>query len=155
MASNFLDNLKNAVENGEFNSETAKKINEIHNVAEKKLKDANGDISKIENDLKEKAKSLSGETKILNKEEIEKAQIEYNARMKVLADEEKRNAIIASLIDENDHIIDHVIDLYSLIHKTERYYDEKNEKNKELFEKMKEFKEKYKSIVNYNDLITQ
>ena len=154
MASNFLDNLKNAVENGEFNSETAKKINEVHNAAEKKLKEANGDISKIEKNLNKKIENVSGATKNISKEDIEKAQLEYNAKMKALADEEKRNAIIASLIDENDHIINNIIDLYSLIHKTEKYYDEKDGKNKKLFEKINEFKEKYESIVNYDDLIT-
>ena len=39
--SDFLDNLKKAADTGEFNSDAAKKILEVHDLAESKLKGKN------------------------------------------------------------------------------------------------------------------
>ena len=147
----FLDNLKNAVEKGEFNSETAKKFNEVLNKAEEKSKLS---LDELENNIKNRTDSGSTEQKkTLSKEEIEKVNKEYKKKMQEIAEEEKRNAIIATLKHESDKIEDYIVELYSLIKNTELSYNKNDEKNKYLFEEIENIKKKYKSIIDYNELI--
>lgn len=91
--SNFLDNLKKAVENGEFNSEAAKKINEINELADKKS------IEQLPHDLEDTLKNRvdEGGVKKVEEEEISELNTEYVKKMEYFKKEDERNKDILNI----------------------------------------------------------
>jgi hypothetical protein len=88
MATPFLDNLKKAVETGEFNSEAAKKIIEIDKLADEK-KNAFGLVT----DRIEK----SGYAKSVTEEEAAPINSEYEKQMELVKKQDEENKRIADL----------------------------------------------------------
>jgi len=109
MASSFLDNLKNAVETGEFNSEAAKKINEIDKLADEK-KGSTPTLDKIYDDID------SGKIKLAkaSEEDVEILNSEYEDKMKRIERTDEANVCLADLINREERIISEIQEMIEL-----------------------------------------
>jgi len=160
--SNFLENLKKAVDTGEFNSEAAKKIIEINKLAEEKISTmtkpneniVDSDIQKsINNRLKEAG------VKTANEEEIITINSEYEKnmqKMKEIDNENKRVADLTNMIDkqlltldEIENMVELTIqDMFTYINeltvKFKKEFEEKNPMFNNLLEKINQINLKYK-----------
>jgi|ERR1035437_6861417 hypothetical protein len=150
----FLDDLKNAVETGEFNSEAAKKIIEIDKLADTKTNPSSG-----VQDILEKG----GVKSSVSKEEALKVNSEQEIKMKEIKKEDTFNAQLATLIDIEDMVQLSVVDMMTFITELEnkfekdlaetktKYTDEFKEKNSAIItlsQKILEIKTKYNTIIN-------
>jgi hypothetical protein len=98
MTSSFLENLKKAVENSEFNSEAAKKINDIDNLANEKFSPDSSFDDKL-NLIEERLKQ-AGVKATLDEDERIKANEEYKKKMQEIKKEEELNLAIAEKENE-------------------------------------------------------
>jgi len=148
--SDFLEKLKNAVENEEFNSEAAKKILEINKLAESKI--GNGTEADIEK-LKES---------LMKREASSEESSKYEEKMKALKDEERKNKEIAdhenmvhqqliTLMDIEAMVKASIGDMFEFADGLESRFDEefeaKDPRFVDLILKIKEIKSKYKPII--------
>jgi len=157
--SNFLENLKNAADNGEFNSEAAKKIKEISELADTKV---NSIKTKEDfNKLKEKLDELSDNTAITEKEALE-LNSEYELKMAKFKEIDAVNAQIAILIEIEDMVKLSISDMFEFINNlNEKFKDKLDEANRKYSNEFAsqnkhyiELAEKIKSIENkYSELI--
>ena len=111
MASQFLDNLKKAVDTGEFNSEAAKRINEIYEQANIAISNplSKSQMEKFEENLK--LESVSEEEAIaLNSQ--------YDEKMEELKREDEKNKQIAELINIADTQLSTLIDIENMINES-------------------------------------
>lgn len=136
--SEFLENLKKAIENEEFNSNVAKKINDINELADDIIKE------KTINEIDESVKNRIKEKKKIDKDDIKKITSEYQNRMREMARDEKILAIITTL-DNIDYEIERKKDqlqlfLLDLI----KVYNRDDDNNSMLFEKVDKLINKYK-----------
>ncbi|MFW6219455.1 MAG: hypothetical protein ACOC33_01175 [bacterium] len=115
MDNDFLKKLQEAVNEGEFNSDAAKKINEINDLADKKIKTTSSE-SELEN-LVNKRIDDAGRKRV-DEEDIVEINSEYEKRFEQLKKEDERNKDIASLLTLSQEI-------------------------DTILEKIKEFEEKY------------
>lgn len=146
MGSDFLKNLKQAVDNGEFNSDAAKKINEINNLANNFNvgENLNESIENFNKRLENNQKSSVSED-IANE-----VNSEYEKEMQLIKEKDKINNLLANLIDIEDTVRICIDDMFSFV-----YEIEENLKNKkddliynDLILKVKEIKTKYKKFIN-------
>jgi hypothetical protein len=152
----FLDDLKNAVEKGEFNSEAAKKIIEID-----KLADIVASTGGAEANIDERLK-VAG-IKTVTEEEALKVNSEQEIKMEEIKKQDTINAQLATLIDIEDMVQLSIGDMMTFITELEnkfekdlaetkiKYTDEFKEKNSaiiSLSQKIWEIKTKYNSIIN-------
>ena len=155
MKTSFLDNIKNAVENGEFNSEAAKKILEIEQLADEKIKVA--DMKDLSKSIDQRLKNAG--TKIVTEEEAVAANSEYEKKMEKIkkADEENKKkaelANVTSTLEEIESmVIASVEDMFSHINELEdkfnKEFEEKNPIFEKLYVKIEQIKSKYQSIIN-------
>lgn len=150
--SKFLENLKDSLEKGEFNSEAAQKINEISELTEKKLKD--GQIKKTEEDLEEvlNERLMEGGIKTVSEEEATEINQEYEKRLEEIKRVDAINKEIALLIEIEDAVNATINDMsFHIEDVEEKYADDIENKNPivaELVEKINKIKEKFKSIIN-------
>jgi hypothetical protein len=105
MASNFLENLKKSVETGEFNSEAAKKINEIDKLADEKVENAE--------QLVQKRLDEAG-IKTAKEEDIEVLNSEYEERMKKIERTDGANVYLAELINKEERIVAEIHEMIEL-----------------------------------------
>lgn len=89
--SKFLEDLKNAADNGEFNSDAAKKINEIDELAEKKASEMG------EDELQESLEKRAQETPAVavTEEEALELNSQYEEKMEALKTLDAENKKIA------------------------------------------------------------
>lgn len=89
--SKFLEDLKNAADNGEFNSDAAKKINEIDELAEKKASEMG------EDELQESLEKRAQETPAVavTEEEALELNSQYEEKMEALKSLDAENKKIA------------------------------------------------------------
>ena len=117
MANNFLDNLKKAVETGEFNSEAAKKIIEINKLADIKLNQAastSTDPTKaLENSLDERLNKAG--VKTVTAEEAQELNSQYEQRMEAIRLQDTINQQVATLIDIEDMVKASIDDMFSYV----------------------------------------
>ena len=154
MTSSFLENLKKSVDNGEFNSEAAKKIIEIDKLADEK---------KNALDLVQDRLEKSGYAKSVTEEEVTALNSQYEIEMEAIKKKDEENKKIAemhniadnslrTLLEIEDMVKASIIDMFS-------YVDELNSefgnefKNEnlifgELSQKLKQIQSKYSSIIN-------
>lgn len=154
MTSSFLENLKKSVDNGEFNSEAAKKIIEIDKLADEK---------KNALDLVQDRLEKSGYAKSVTEEEATALNSQYEIEMEAIKKKDEENKKIAemhniadnslrTLLEIEDMVKASIIDMFS-------YVDELNSefgnefKNEnlifgELSQKLKQIQSKYSSIIN-------
>jgi hypothetical protein len=154
MTSSFLENLKKSVDNGEFNSEAAKKIIEVDKLADEK---------KNALDLVQDRLEKSGYAKSVTEEEATALNSQYEIEMEAIKKKDEENKKIAemhniadnslrTLLEIEDMVKASIIDMFS-------YVDELNSefgnefKNEnlifgELSQKLKQIQSKYSSIIN-------
>lgn len=149
----FLDNLKNAADKGEFNSEAAKKILEINELADTKIKGKNV-VKEFEN-LKESIKKRQeGITPLesVSEEKVIEANTEYEKKMAQLKKLDAVNAQLAILIEIEDMVKLSVEDMFSFINELEakfkKEFEIKDLMFDDLFQKIEKIKSKYKFIIN-------
>jgi uncharacterized FAD-dependent dehydrogenase len=136
---NFLEELKKAVDDGNFNSNAAKKINDIDKLADKHSKSKSTDD--INQSINDRVKD-SG-VKTVDKDKIADLNTEYEEKMRERSEQEKVLAVIATL-DNIDHNIEKEFsDLISLIEQQKNKYDLNDQKYSELLEKINELTNKY------------
>lgn len=147
---NFLENLKNAVDSGDFNSEAAKKINEINELADKKSTTMNP--NDLEKKIDERIKDVG--TKTVTEEEAVMINSEYEKKMEEIKISDKITLTIKNIIEMDDLISESIDDLMFHIKEIEVLYKkdfDSNEKNVnfvELENKIKETKLKYSTFTN-------
>jgi len=145
--SKFLEDLKNAADNGEFNSDAAKKINEINELADVK----SGNISNKEEyeNLKEKFEKHTDNAAVTEKEALE-LNSEYEKKMNKIKIEDTVNAQLATLIEIEDMVKASIGDMFSFVEELEEKFEKEFEGEDtmfgDLYQKIEELKMKYKSI---------
>jgi hypothetical protein len=149
--STFLDDLKNSVETGEFNSEAAKKITEINKNAD----NAKG-LSLTEEEKNELAKKRLGtvlEGAVVTEEEVLKLNSEYDKKMEEIKKQDAVNLQLATLSDIEDMVKLSVDDMVSFIKELEDKFKKDFDENNPIFEELKtkivQTKLKYISFINY------
>ena len=145
--SKFLDDLTNAVNSGEFNSEAAKKILEVNRLADEKMKDLTRiDEETVQSKSVDKRLEDAGIRKV-SKEEAD----EINAlSIKKMAELEKKQFIndrMLVLIDIENMVKLSIVDMMGFIKETEEFLEEKFDNEDTTFDDLKtkiaEIKTKY------------
>ena len=142
--SEFLNNLKKAVDEGEFNSEAAKKINEIDKRADNfKSKD----IEEMETKSQERIDRIEPEE--ISAKQIAEYQTEYEQKMAFIKRQDLANRQLATLIQIKDMVELSIDDMFQFIGELDEQL-ENQLKEDELFtdlaQMMEEIKNKYKHI---------
>lgn len=152
--SEFLDNLKNAADNGEFNSDAAKKINEISELANVKL--GNGSVEELEKIKESLEKRIvdSEETKTnaVTEEEALELNSEYERKMEEIKKQDMVNTELVTLIEIEDMVKASVDDMFSFVEELEAKFEKELETENimfgDLYQKIEELKMKYKTTIN-------
>ena len=147
---NFLEDLKKAADTGEFNSEAAKKIIEINELATSKTGD--GSPEHFEK-LKEKVEKLyEGSVKPVTEEKALELNSKYEEEMKKIKQVDAVNTQLATLIEIEDMVKATIGDMLGYIEEIEtRLSEEIGKENSiysELHQKMEKIKSTYKSSIN-------
>ena len=150
--SEFLENLKNAADNGEFNSDAAKKILEISELADQKMQGTNPE-EKVE-ELKEKLEELQNEAVVepVTEEKAIEANTEYEKKMAQFKKQDAVNNQLAMLIEIEDMVKLSIGDMVNHIKGIETRFEKEIESKDPLFtdlvEKIESIKSIYNSIIN-------
>jgi hypothetical protein len=164
--SNFLENLKKAVDTGEFNSEAEKKIIEVDKLADEKIKTMTKpneaiDDSDLSKSVTERLKRAG--VKTVSEEEALELNSEYEKKMQKIKDddaENKRIAELTNLIDKQvstlveieDMVKLSVKDMVSFIEELELKFSKEFQENNPIFEELKtkimQMRIKYVSFIN-------
>ena len=146
--SDFLDNLKKAADEGEFNSEAAKKILEINELADKKIGEATpADIEKIQESLEKR----QGEELVapVSEEKALEANTEYELKMAQLKKMDAVNGQLATLIEIEDMVKLSIDDMFGFVEELEKKFEKEFEGEDpvfgDLYLKIESIKSKYKS----------
>jgi hypothetical protein len=140
---NFLQNLKNAVDKGEFNSDAAKKINDIDKLADEKIKTA-------ENSIEERLEKAG--VKTVTEEEAAALNSNYEKQMEEIKKQDMVNKQLATLIEIEEMTKSTISDMMSFIDELEdkftKEFDDEDPMYGELNQKIGQIKSKYNSIIN-------
>jgi len=153
MASDFLDKLKKAVDTGEFNSEAAKKIIEIDDLANEKMRglvsnNVNGTIesSNITKSIDERLENAG--IKTVTEEEAAIINSDFDKKMLEIKENDLALQQIKTLIEIDDMIILSISDMHEFIQTIEDSFDKTKSVNVELFKEIERVKIKYNSFIN-------
>jgi len=140
--SKFLEDLKNAADTGEFNSEAAKKIIEVHEAAENKAK--NMETEELESSLKKRMEETAVDP--VSEDEISVLNSEYEKKMSEIKEVDAANNQLAILIEIEDMVKLTLNDMLSHVGTLETKIGDKlgNAPYLELKAKIEEIKSKYK-----------
>jgi hypothetical protein len=147
--SEFLENLKNAADNGTFNSDAAKKILEISELADQKMQGKNPEEA-IE-DLKENLQKLQDEEALepVSEEKVIEANTEYEKKMEAFKKQDLVNNQLATLIEIEDMVVLSISDMFGFIAELEKKFEKELETKDPMFgdlkKKIEEIKSKYES----------
>jgi len=151
--SEFLDNLKKAADNGEFNSDAAKKILEINELADKKL--AGGtpeDLEKIQESLDKRVEVDSEERKAVSEEEVVEMNSQYEKKMADIKMQDAINGQVAMLIEVEDMVKLTIEDMFGLVDELQKRFEKEFEAENPLFgelsQKLEQIESTYKPIIN-------
>lgn len=157
--SDFLENLKKAADTGEFNSEAAKKILEVHDLADAKLRGKNvvEELEKIKENLEKRAEATSIEiekTKPLTEEEVITLNSAYEKKMGDIKKQDTVNAQLAILIEIEDMVKASIEDMFSFTNELETKFEKEFETEDPIFGdlslKIEELKNKYQpTLIEY------
>lgn len=139
--SEFLDKLKKAVDEGEFNSEAAKKINEI----EKRSMEI--DPNEAEK-LLEKRLEESG-AKIITEDEVVAKNIDYDKKLEQLKYIDGLNKQIATLRDMENMVLLSIQDMLQYVKTVDENFNfdkENEENNKKLNDEIQRIKDRFGSL---------
>jgi hypothetical protein len=144
MAKEFLEKLKNAVDNGEFNSEAAKKIKDIDKLADEK---------KNAEKLIEKRLEEAGVVKLVTEEAIE-LNSDYEKKMEEIKKQDAINRQLATLIEVEDMVKASIEDMLSFAQELEQKFEKEFEAEDPMFGdlslKIEEVKNKYEpTLIQY------
>jgi hypothetical protein len=150
----FLENLKNSVDKGEFNSEAAKKIIEISKLAETKVPvggfKSEEDLKGLQNSINKRVQE-SG-VKSVSEEEALKLNSEYEKKMQAIKEEDAINQQVVTLVDIEDMVKLSIGDMLSFVTELEEKFKKEIEEKKptyiNLTAKIEEIKNKYGAIIN-------
>lgn len=149
--SEFLNNLKKAADEGEFNSDAAKKINDISELAGTKLGTGTvEELEKIKEGL-EKRIDDSEESKIniVSEEEALEFNTEYEIKMAAFKKQDMVNAQLATLIEIEDMVKASIGDMFGFVEELESKFEKEFESEEimcgDLYQKIEELKLKYKN----------
>lgn len=137
MATPFLENLKKAVDTGEFNSEAAKKIIDIDKLADNPV------VSHALDNAFEKAG-----VKTVTEEEAAIISADYEKKMQEIKEKDLALKQIAVLKDIDETVMLSVYDMRDFIKTLEDTFDKTKSINTELFAEVERVKNKYSSIIN-------
>ena len=136
--SDFLENLKKAVDEGEFNSEAAKKINSIDEMATEFAESKS--IEEMEESVTEKA--TEGGVKTVSEDEMAKLNSDYEEKMKARAAEEIFFAEITALMNKDVDIERLKNELQDSIRKQREFYP-RNDQYEDIHTLMDHLVDKY------------
>lgn len=144
----FLENLKNAVENGDFNSEAAKKIIEIDKLADEKK--STPALNKIFDDIQKG----NVEIKTVTEEEAAMIDSDYEKKMEEIKKQDVVNRQLATLIEIDDMVKASIEDMLSFVQELEEKFEKEFEAENPMFGdlslKMEEIKNKYEpTLIQY------
>lgn len=153
--SQFLENLKKAADTGEFNSEAAKKILEINELADAKIgKGTSEDLERLKESLEKRIGDIGDGKKrrVLTEEEILDANSQYEKKMEQIKRFDMVNAQLATLIEIEDMVKASIIDMFSFTEELESKFEKEFEAEDPLFgelsQKITDITSKYSSIIN-------
>jgi hypothetical protein len=141
MGKEFLENLKKAVEEGEFNSEAAKKINEVDKLADEKK-----DAAKLVDERLAAAgiKNISEEDGIILSSDYEK-------KMELIKQQDTINKQLATLIEIEDMTKITISDMISFAQELEdkfaKEFEAEDPMYAELSQKIEQIQLTYKSFI--------
>jgi len=148
MTSDFLKNLQAAADTGTFNSEAAKKINAINEIAEEKAAFIKKVVDYKPNYVEERLSELSGEAVPVSEEEAATLNFAYEKKMAEIREQDAVNLQIATLIDIEDIVKASIADMFSFITELdmefEKQFADENPIFSDLKNKITELKSKYK-----------
>lgn len=149
--SNFLKNLKNAVDTGEFNSEAAKKIIEIDKLADEKFTETRDGTKYVNTENLDKLVDEAG-VKTVTEEEAAALNSDYEKKMIEIKKQDAVNKQLATLIEVEDMVKMSIDDMLSFIDELENGFEKEFESEDpmfgELYQKIEQIKSKYNSIIN-------
>lgn len=138
--SEFLENLKKAVEIGEFNSEAAKKITNIDKLADSITpEDAGKSLNKRVED--------SG-VKTVSAVEAAVANTEYEIKMAQLKENDLVLQQVATLKDIEETVMLTIGDMFDFVKTLEKSFDKTKSTHADIFVEIEKIKSKYSSIIN-------
>lgn len=145
MASDFLNNLKKTVEAGDFNSEAAKKIIEISDLADSKM----GSTKAI--DAAMEAAEREGAVVTVTEQEAAAINSAYEEKMANIKKQDAINVQIATLIDIEDMLKANIDDMFSFTDELEEKFAKEFEAEDpmfgELYQKIENLKLQYKKLI--------
>ena len=139
--SEFLNNLLDAVNKGEFNSDVAKKINEINKLASIKAQKGN-----VES-LLEKRISDAG-VKTVSEEDAIVANSEYEIKMNQFKEIDRINGALRNLIEIEEMVKLSIDDMFQYINELKSNFDEYDGNCTELFNKIINVNGKCRNFLN-------
>jgi len=147
--SEFLENLKKAADTGEFNSEAAKKILKVSQLANTKLGAGTPeDLEKLKESLE---KRYSKGESVGEKKAVE-LNSEYDKKMAAIKKYDAVNRALATLMNIEDMVKASVEDMFSYVREVENGFSkelsEKDPVLEELATRLKELRNKYNPIIN-------
>jgi len=148
MASDFLEKLKKAVDTGEFNSEAAKKIIEIDELANEKMKGTSGIVqdSNIEKSINDRLDKAG--VKTVTEEEAAIINSEPNKKMLEIKEKDLALQQIKTLKEIDELVMLSVYDMREFIQTVVETFDNTKSANVELFSEIERVKTRYGSIIN-------
>lgn len=149
--SEFLENLKKAADNGEFNSKAAKKIVEINELADSKLGSGTPEeLEKLKENIQERYKDFVIEP--VTEEKAMELNSEYERKMEQIKKLDGINAQLATLIEIEDMVKASVEDMFEFVSELEQKFKKEIEVEDpmfgDLFQKIEQIKSKYNPIIN-------
>jgi len=144
MSEDFLKKLEKAVNEGEFNSDAAKKITAISEAAEKiKFKDD----KEVEAKAKERINRIEPET--VSEEEVKKINSEHDKKIAAIRKQDAINNNVANLIQIEDMVDLSVEDMFSFVDELEDKFEKELKEDEQFAETAKhieKIKKKYGEI---------
>jgi len=132
----FLKNLKESLEKGEFNSEAAQRINDIDKLADRKIGGSGGDVNKLQEEVESK---LEGNKKVVDEEEVKQKNADYEKKIEELKRKDFINSKHAALINQYEATIEMMGNLKEFIVEVEEILVEDNDDDiKETIKQIKE-----------------
>ena len=142
----FLDDLKNAVNEGDFNSEAAKKIIDI----DKNTGNTRGLL--LTDEEKEKLEKNKKTMLNVTEEDAASANLEYAKKIEIIKKQDALNGQLRMLAEIEDTIKASIAYILSFVDELKDKFSKEFEAADPLFgellEKSKQIKDKYSSIIN-------
>jgi len=139
MATDFLENLKKAVDTGEFNSEAAKKIIDIDKLADEKIDP---------DDLVQKRLDESGLKAVrITEEEVEVINAEYEKKMQEIKEKDLVLQQIKTLQEIDETIKLSIHDMNDFVQTLEESFDKENPNHADLFLEIQKMKNVYDPVL--------